>query len=132
MTSIIFTTGLIHDECCMVFLRLKNTTVMRRFRLAPDPLSLSSSPYGGLHLTVKPGNLLPVDDSLSFQRCVFVKNGLEIGIVAAGRGTQICIPEIHTQCIQVNSHQLSVIDLLHESWRFYRVQGTKYCNMVRY
>ena len=53
--SVIFITGLIHDECCMVFLRLKKG-VMRRFRLAPDPLSLSSSPYGSLHLTIKPGS----------------------------------------------------------------------------
>ena len=122
----------------MVFLRLKNTKIMCRFRLVPDPLGLSSSPYGSLHLTVKSRNTLPVDDSLSFQRCVFVKNGLESGVVATGHfihiceflGTQIRIPEINTQCIHVNSLQLSVIDLLHNSWRFYRVQWTKYCSMV--
>ena len=140
MTGVIFTTSLIHDECCAVFLCLENTKVMGRFRLAPGPLSLSSSPYGSLHLTVKPGNTLPVDDSLSFQRCMFIKNGLESGVVAAGHfihiceflGTQIRIPEISSQCIDVNSLQLSVFDLLRDSWRFYRVQGTKYCRMVRY
>ena len=113
---------------------------MLRFRLTPDRLGLSSSPYDSLHLTVKPGNTLPVDDSLSFQRCVVVKNGLESGVVTAGhfihicefRGTQIRIPEIRTQCIQVNSLQLSLIDLLLNSWRFLRVQETKYYSMVRY
>jgi len=76
---------------------------MSRFRLA-GPLSLSSSPYGSLHLTVKPGNTLPVDGMLSFQRSMFIKNGLESGVVAADHfihiceflGTQIRIPEIST------------------------------------
>ena len=74
----------------MVFLRLKNTKVMCRFRLVPDPLGFSSSPYGSLQLPVKQGNTLAVDESLSFQRCVFVKNGLESGVVAAGHFIHIC------------------------------------------